>query len=60
MHAVALRLSGHGYPSAVIAVAVGIDDDQVGTFLEVANAKFENVLARRRGDESSSSREAVG
>jgi DNA-directed RNA polymerase specialized sigma24 family protein len=48
VHAVALRLSDRGYPTEVIADAVGIEVDQVPTLLELATEKFKNAAVRPR------------
>jgi len=45
MHAVAIRLRDAGMHDHVVAVALGIDDDQVPTLLGIADAKLTNVMA---------------
>ncbi|MFI5035647.1 MAG: hypothetical protein ACHQFZ_05525 [Acidimicrobiales bacterium] len=49
MHAVAVRLRDSGAPDAVIATALGIDDEQVTTQLGLADAKLANLMAREPG-----------
>jgi hypothetical protein len=44
LHAVAVRLSDEGANHHLIAVALAIDDDQVPTILEIAQAKLSNLL----------------
>jgi len=48
MHAVAIRLRDEGLRDRVIAVALGIDDDQVPTLLGIADAKLANLMAMDR------------
>jgi hypothetical protein len=40
LHAVALRLQDDGADPHTIAVAVGVDDDQVPTFIDIAERKL--------------------
>jgi hypothetical protein len=47
MHAVAIRLRDEGADDHVIAVALAIDDDQVATLLEIAEAKLANLIGGR-------------
>jgi hypothetical protein len=47
LHAVAVRLRDEGADNHVIAVALAIDDDQVPTLLEIADAKLTNLIAGR-------------
>jgi hypothetical protein len=45
LHAVAIRLRDDGLDDHVIAVALGIDEDQVPGSLRVARRKLERLLA---------------
>ena len=45
LHDVAVRLRDEGADNHVIAVALAIDDDQVPTLLEIADAKLTNLIA---------------
>ncbi len=45
MHAVAIRLRDEGLHDHVVAVALGIEDDQVPTLLGIADAKLTNLMA---------------
>jgi hypothetical protein len=45
LHAVAIRLLDDGSEDHVIAVALGIDDHQVATLLQIANSKLTNLMA---------------
>jgi hypothetical protein len=44
LHAVALRLHYAGMSDHVIAIALGVDDDQVPLQLQIAHAKLGNLL----------------
>jgi hypothetical protein len=50
MHAVAIRLRDEGNSDHVIAIALGIDDDQVVTLLGIADAKLANLLAMEQAE----------
>jgi hypothetical protein len=45
MHAVAIRLRDNGLDDHVIAVAVGVDDQEVPVLLEIAESKLTNLMA---------------
>jgi hypothetical protein len=45
LHAAAIRLRDDGFGDHVIAVALGIDDHQVATLLQIANSKLTNLMA---------------
>ncbi len=45
LHAVAVRLRDEGAGDHVIAVALAIDDDQVPTLLEIADAKLARLIS---------------
>jgi hypothetical protein len=45
MHAVAVRLRDVGADVHTIAVATGVDDEQVGILLEIADAKLARLLS---------------
>jgi hypothetical protein len=45
LHAVALRLRDDGADPRTIAVAVGVDEDQVPTFLNIAERKLARLEA---------------
>ena len=45
LHAVAIRLRDDGHDDHVIAVALGIDDDQVPSSLRVARRKLDRLLS---------------
>ena len=47
LHAVAIRLRDGGEDDHVIAVALAIEDDQVRTVLEIADAKLANLMSAR-------------
>ena len=47
LHAVAVRLRDEGEDVHVIAVALAIDDDQVPTLLEIADAKLTRLIDGR-------------
>ncbi len=49
LHAVALRLRDAGADDHIIAVAVGVDDDQVTTFLTIADQKLARLEADTPG-----------
>lgn len=51
LHAVALRLRDAGADTHTIAIAVGMDDDQVATLLAIADQKLARLI-RPAGDES--------
>ncbi len=44
MHAVAVRLRDGGADDHLIAVALAIDDDQVPSLLEIADAKVSHLI----------------
>jgi hypothetical protein len=44
LHGVAVRLRDEGAGDHVIAVALAIEDDQVPTLLEIADAKLGNLI----------------
>ena len=44
-HAVAIRLRDDGLGDHVIAVALGIDDDQVPVLLQIAESKLSNLIS---------------
>jgi hypothetical protein len=44
LHAVAIRLRDEGADAHTIAVATGVDDDQVAGMLEVAEAKLVRLM----------------
>jgi hypothetical protein len=44
VHAVAVRLRDDGADTHTIAVAVGVDDDQVPALLAIADAKLARLL----------------
>ncbi len=46
LHAVAIRLRDAGGDDHLIAVALGIDDDQVPMLLQIANSKLQNLMAQ--------------
>jgi hypothetical protein len=45
-YAVAVRLREGGADRRAIAVALGIDEDEVGSLLEIAEAKLASLVAR--------------
>jgi hypothetical protein len=45
VHAVALRLRDVGASLHTIAVAIGVDDDQVPPLLTIADSKLERLLS---------------
>jgi hypothetical protein len=50
LHAVALRLRDDGATPHTIAVAVGLDEDQVPTFLTIADQKLARLESAATGD----------
>jgi hypothetical protein len=45
LHAVAIRLRDEGLDDHVIAVALGLDDDQVPVLLRIADSKLDHLIA---------------
>jgi hypothetical protein len=45
LHGVAIRLRDEGLDDHVIAVALGLDDDQVPALLHIAGSKLDRLMA---------------
>jgi hypothetical protein len=45
LHSAAIRLQDDGHSNHVIAVAVGIDDDEVPTLLQIAESKLAYLMS---------------